>query len=220
MDLPKASFSLSTAPAKSTGPTPSVDSKPRLNTPYDVFRRALKNYWVGVGMQALCFIVYILVGCAYYHHVEGWSFGTCFMFTIVTISTVGYGYQYPTTDNARIFTMFYIIVGVYFIFFSVSNAIAAHFEAVKAYVEERVATGNIGQNINRHKYAFGCILVSIFLCLFVGGAIFQSLEGWSFVEGLYFAVETSTVSAVETSTSPLRSIIFSFELFHLDCWVW
>lgn len=210
MDLPKASFSLSTAPAKSTGPTPSVDSKPRLNTPYDVFRRALKNYWVGVGMQALCFIVYILVGCAYYHHVEGWSFGTCFMFTIVTISTVGYGYQYPTTDNARIFTMFYIIVGVYFIFFSVSNAIAAHFEAVKAYVEERVATGNIGQNINRHKYAFGCILVSIFLCLFVGGAIFQTLEGWSFVEGLYFAVETSTVSAVETSTSPLRSIIFLF----------
>eukprot|EP01033_Poteriospumella_lacustris_P008673 gene8674-6238_t len=88
--------------------------------------------------------------------------------------------------------MFYIIVGVYFIFFSVSNAIAAHFEAVKAYVEERVATGNIGQNINRHKYAFGYILVSIFLCLFVGGAIFQSLEGWSFVEGLYFAVETST----------------------------
>lgn len=170
-------------------------------------------------MQALCFIVYILVGCAYYHHVEGWSFGTCFMFTIVTISTVGYGYQYPTTDNARIFTMFYIIVGVYFIFFSVSNAIAAHFEAVKAYVEERVATGNIGQNINRHKYAFGCILVSIFLCLFVGGAIFQSLEGWSFVEGLYFAVETSTVSAVETSTSPLHSIIFVFELSHLDCWL-
>eukprot|EP01039_Chlorochromonas_danica_P012313 gene12313-14047_t len=164
MDLPKASFSLSAAPAKSTGPTPSVDSKPRLNTPYDVFRRALKNYWVGVGMQALCFIVYILVGCAYYHHVEGWSFGTCFMFTIVTVTTVGY----------------------------VSNAIAAHFEAVKAYVEERVATGNIGQNINRHKYAFGYILVSIFLCLFVGGAIFQSLEGWSFVEGLYFAVETST----------------------------
>lgn len=216
-ELPKASFSMTSAPPSRTGPSSSVDHKPRLNTPYEVFQETMKNYWVKIGIQTFFLFLFFLVGCSYYHHVEGWSVGTCIMFTFVTISTVGYGYQYPTTDGSRIFTIFYMIIGIYFVFFTVSNAITANFEAVKSYVEERVASGDIGQNIRRNKYAFACILVSIFLSIFVGGAIFQSLEGWTYIEGIYFAIETSTVRPsyyyLIHSTAPPNHILL------LDCWL-
>ncbi len=198
MDVPKASFSMASgtnaAALAENGPAPSIDGNTKLNSPYDVLKETLKNYWVKVALQMVGFFLFFLTGCLYYHHVEGWSVGTCIMFTVVTISTVGYGYQFPTTNNARIFTIFYIIVGVYFVFFSVSNAIAANFEAVKKYVEQKSMSETIGRNVNRHRYTFFCTLASIVVCTFIAGGIFHSLEEWSFIESVYFAVETSTVS--------------------------
>lgn len=210
---PKASFSVTAAATVAAGNSPSVDGHPKLVSPMDVLRETWKNYWVKAGVQFFLFFLFFLIGCLYYSHVEGWSVGTCIMFTIVTISTVGYGYQYPTTNNSRVFTIFYMIFGIYFVFFTVSNAITANFEAVKKYVEERATSDSIGQNINRHKYAFACTIVSIFVCIFVAGGIFQSLEGWSFVEGVYFAVETSTVR--DPTFAFLRNASFIFLWFIL-----
>jgi hypothetical protein len=219
---PKSSFSVTAAATVAAGNSTSVDGHPKLVSPMDVLRETWKNYWVKAGVQFFLFFLFFLVGCLYYSHVEGWSVGTCIMFTIVTISTVGYGYQYPTTNNSRVFTIFYMIFGIYFVFFTVSNAITANFEAVKKYVEERATSDSIGQNINRHKYAFACTIVSIFVCIFVAGGIFQSLEGWSFVEGVYFAVETSTTvgygdldinNADSTFTFVIFYILFSTVLF-------
>jgi voltage-gated potassium channel len=47
-------------------------------------------------------------------------------FTIVTISTVGYGNIYPVSDSAKIFTMTLIIIGIG-IFFSIIVAISSEF---------------------------------------------------------------------------------------------
>lgn len=218
---PKASFSLTAASAVVAGNSPSViadnspnaDGNPRIVTSMDVMQETLKNYWVRAGAQLLLFFLFFLVGCLFYSSVEGWTVGTCIMFTIVTISTVGYGYHHPTTDESRIFTIFYIIVGIYFVFFTISNAITANFEAVKKYVEERAMSDSIGANINRHKYTFVCTVVSIFVCTFVAGGIFQNLEDWSFVEGIYFAVETSTVRHVINSYCTKSNIKILYLIF-------
>jgi hypothetical protein len=66
----------------------SSSAKP-LHNAYDVMIRTLENYWVQVGLQTVMFVLFFLVGCIYYHHVEGWSFGECLTFSVVTISTVG-----------------------------------------------------------------------------------------------------------------------------------
>lgn len=48
----------------------------------------------------------------FYRIVEGWSWIDSAYFSLVTISTVGYGDLSPETSIGKIFTMFYIIIGL------------------------------------------------------------------------------------------------------------
>lgn len=48
----------------------------------------------------------------FYRYVEGWSWVDSFYFSVVTISTVGFGDFSPETSAGKIFTIFYILVGL------------------------------------------------------------------------------------------------------------
>lgn len=52
------------------------------------------------------------VGTVFYHTEEGWSYFDSFYFTVVTITTVGYGDFHPSTTLSKTFTMFLIFMGV------------------------------------------------------------------------------------------------------------
>ncbi len=52
------------------------------------------------------------IGTVVYHMLEKWSWVVSFYFSVCTLTTVGYGDYYPTTDTARLFTAFYVLVGV------------------------------------------------------------------------------------------------------------
>jgi hypothetical protein len=54
----------------------------------------------------------MLLGVAFYTQVEKWSWLDAFYFCIVTLGTVGYGDMTPKTDLGKLFTTFYIIVGL------------------------------------------------------------------------------------------------------------
>ena len=54
----------------------------------------------------------ILWASVFYHYVEGWSWLDSIYFSVVTISTVGFGDFSPETALGKIFTMVYIIVGL------------------------------------------------------------------------------------------------------------
>jgi hypothetical protein len=47
---------------------------------------------------------------------EGWNYLNSLYFSIVTLTTVGYGDHYPVTDNGKIFTIFYLLfcIGIMF----------------------------------------------------------------------------------------------------------
>lgn len=55
--------------------------------------------WIGIGTIA-------------FRHLEPWSWITSFYFSVVTITTVGYGDLAPSSDMSRLFTAFYILIGV------------------------------------------------------------------------------------------------------------
>ena len=44
--------------------------------------------------------------------VEGWSLVDALYFSIITLSTVGYGDLSPKTDVGKVFTTIYILVGI------------------------------------------------------------------------------------------------------------
>lgn len=60
----------------------------------------------------LLFTLMIVIGTLAYQHLEGWNTINSFYFSVSTITTVGYGDMYPTTDASRLFTTVYMLVGV------------------------------------------------------------------------------------------------------------
>lgn len=54
----------------------------------------------------------ILGGTVFFRHVEGWSWIDSYFFTVVTLSTVGYGSLVPATVLGKIGTTVFIFVGL------------------------------------------------------------------------------------------------------------
>ncbi len=67
----------------------------------------------------LWFIIVILVlllGTIFYHFAESWAWMDSLYFSVSTLTTVGYGDLAPTTTVSKIFTIFYIFIGLGIVF--------------------------------------------------------------------------------------------------------
>jgi voltage-gated potassium channel len=54
----------------------------------------------------------LILGTLFYTRVEGWRPLDSLYFTVVTLTTVGFGDLAPRTDAGKVFTMVYIVVGI------------------------------------------------------------------------------------------------------------
>jgi len=64
-------------------------------------------------LTLLAMLVLIIAGgTVFFHHVEGWSWLDSYFFTVVTLSTVGYGELVPATAMGKIGTTVFILVGL------------------------------------------------------------------------------------------------------------
>ncbi|AKB77923.1 Potassium channel protein [Methanosarcina horonobensis HB-1 = JCM 15518] len=64
--------------------------------------------------RSLLFLVLftLAMGTFFYHSVEGWSLLDSLYFSVITLTTVGYGDFTPQTVYGKIFTMIYIFFGL------------------------------------------------------------------------------------------------------------
>lgn len=60
----------------------------------------------------LLLLILYLFGTLVYHTLEGWSWVDCIYFMTATFTTVGYGDLVPTSDAAKIFTVFFMWTGI------------------------------------------------------------------------------------------------------------
>jgi voltage-gated potassium channel Kch len=51
-------------------------------------------------------------GVIIYQRLEGWTFVDSLYFSVVSLTTVGYGDIAPTTDAGKLFTVLYLLIGV------------------------------------------------------------------------------------------------------------
>jgi voltage-gated potassium channel len=70
---------------------------------------------------------FIGFGTVMYHFLEGWHWIDCLYFSVITLTTIGYGDFSPVTDAGKLFTIFYIILGVGVIL-SFINTVHHHFQ--------------------------------------------------------------------------------------------
>ena len=68
---------------------------------------ALIYYELGASAVGL-----VLLGTVVYWWLEDWSWVDSFYFSVIAITTVGFGDVTPSTDAAKLFTVGYIVVGI------------------------------------------------------------------------------------------------------------
>lgn len=110
---------------------------------------------VGIGLTVL--IGFLLVGTIFFNKVEGWSWINSVYFSVVTLSTIGYGDLVPMHDITKIFLMFYIILGVSTVLYVFTTLGSYYMEKHSLFVEKTAhsvkhRTKDI-QNVRKHLYA-------------------------------------------------------------------
>lgn len=62
-------------------------------------------------VEFICIFVILIVGMVGMIVIEGWNSSVAFYWAAVTICTVGYGDVVPTSNEGKIFTIFYAVIG-------------------------------------------------------------------------------------------------------------
>lgn len=75
-------------------------------------------------------IIILVIGTFTYNYLEGWTYIDSLYFSVVTLTTIGYGDFTPQTDAGKLFTILYIVVGIGMIL-SFINTIYNHFTNMK-----------------------------------------------------------------------------------------
>jgi hypothetical protein len=57
-------------------------------------------------------VLLIAIGTVVFSALEDWSIVDSFYFSVVTVTTVGFGDLTPDTDGAKLFTVLYILFGI------------------------------------------------------------------------------------------------------------
>lgn len=91
-------------------------------------------------------IIIIAVGTLVYHHLEGWNYIDSLYFSVVTLTTIGYGDFYPKTDMGKMFTVIYIIVGIGMIL-SFINTVQHHYTHMKFKERKEILQRKLGRRI-------------------------------------------------------------------------
>lgn len=85
----------------------------------------------------------VLSGTAIFHFVERWRWLDSLYYTVITLTTVGYGDFSPQTDIGKIVSIVYILIGIGTIFAFI-DAIYKHRLGRKAKIREKIKKRNNG----------------------------------------------------------------------------
>ena len=104
--------------------------------------RALQSVWRNPETKALPVVAGALVvtGTLLYWRFEEWSVVEALYFSVVTLTTVGYGDLSPTTDANPVFTIVYILTG-----FGVLVALLT--SVAEQYIEQKAEGGGARQRL-------------------------------------------------------------------------
>ncbi len=74
----------------------------------------------------------LALGTIVYHWLEDWSWIDSFYFSAVAVTTVGFGDLVPTTNPAKLFTVFYVISGIGIVTSFINERLQRHAQRIAA----------------------------------------------------------------------------------------
>jgi len=63
-------------------------------------------------LAIIMFLILLSMGTFVYFSIEGWTYLDSLYFTVVTVTTIGYGDLAPQTEIGKIFTIFFSFFGI------------------------------------------------------------------------------------------------------------
>jgi voltage-gated potassium channel len=81
-----------------------------------------KGFVRRLGFVVLFISGLLVISTLTFHFIEGWSYIDAFYFSVVTITTVGYGDLSPTSDLAKLLTSGLILLSIPILFFVIGVA--------------------------------------------------------------------------------------------------
>jgi len=152
-------------------------------------------------------IALLFVGIVAFSFVfEQWSIDKSLYFTVVTLTTCGYGDLSPTTEGGRLFTSVFAIFGISILAVVIGDIGSKIVEAQIGTIEEEKKAAEsvtLGKRVKKTSnkndvvsmiFSQEDVLRYIFLFLFLFGIarfLFRD-ENWTFIETIYYIVITST----------------------------
>lgn len=96
------------------------------------FGMALRHGWKDPSFRGVVWLAFttILAGGLVFARFEGWTFFQGVYFSVITLTTVGYGDLTPVTFAGRMFAILYVLIGVGIIVALVGQ-VAAHIIAAR-----------------------------------------------------------------------------------------
>lgn len=92
----------------------------------------------------------LLLGTIVYHHLEGWGYIDSLYFSIITLTTIGYGDFFPQTTEGKLFTIFYIFLGIGIILAFI-NTLYHHFQNEQQQEKEKKEIKKKGKKEKKKK---------------------------------------------------------------------
>jgi voltage-gated potassium channel Kch len=140
---------------------------------------------------------------------QAWTGIDAMYYSVVTVTTVGYGDFAPTTDEGRVFAMFYILIGLGVVFTVLSDAANYILQNVQGTLLEKL-DDDPDDNEAPHGAKIAISAASILICVLLGTWFFTWSEGFSFSEAIWWSfVTTTTVGYGDLSLENESSQIFS-----------
>lgn len=108
--------------------------------------RAVAGVWRDPETKALPFVAaaLVLTGTLFYWRFEDWTIVESLYFSVVTLTTVGFGDLSPTSAGTQIFTIFYILTGI-----GVFVALLA--SVAQQYIEQKAESSSARERLSAHR---------------------------------------------------------------------
>ncbi|KAK2844433.1 hypothetical protein Q5P01_011092 [Channa striata] len=125
------------------------------------------------------------------NHRNTWDWANSVIFAATIVTTIGYGNVAPKTENGRVFCILYGLCGIPLCLVWISEL--GSFFGNRA---KRLSQVLIRKGVSVKKVQFTCtaifLLWGLLVHLVIPPFIFMVVEGWTYLEGLYFSFITLT----------------------------
>lgn len=110
--------------------------------------RLIQRSWKDPEFRGLFILVILvlLLGTLFYSHSEGWTLLDSLYFSVITLTTIGYGDLYPTTAVSKVFTILYVFIGLGIILAFLNSVAERALERQSMNHRHREATRSTGED--------------------------------------------------------------------------